>query len=362
MLVMIMAGGTGGHVYPALAVAKELISTGHKVFWMGTKSGLEAKIVPQNNIEIKWISITGLRQNGILGWVFAPLNLLRAVLQALSVLRNKQPQVVLGMGGFVAGPGGVAAKLLGIPLVIHEQNAVAGLTNKILAKFANKVLQAFPGTFDKAQSVGNPVRKEIENIEKPANGNGRLKILIVGGSLGALAINEIMPKALALFVDKNLPVVWHQTGANKLKATTQDYQQNKINLADGLSELQDGGVYLTEFIQNMDEAYAWADVLICRAGAMTVFEVAASSSAALFVPYPYAVDDHQTANANYLVKAGGGKLIQQSALDPKKLYKIIKSWIDDRESLAKIALTARAKYISDSAGLVANACLEVARV
>lgn len=357
-----MAGGTGGHVYPALAVARELLRTGHQVFWMGTKSGLEAKIVPQNDIEIKWVTVTGLRQKGLVGWVLAPVNLLRSLFQAFRILRHKRPEVVLGMGGFVAGPGGVAAKLLRIPLVIHEQNAVAGLTNKILAKMANQVLQAFPGTFLGAQSVGNPVRKEIENVVKEPSINGRLQVLVVGGSLGAQAINEILPKTLSLFLDEDLPRVWHQTGANKRQTTKENYQIHNIDSVENLDQLKGGGVYLTEFIENMEQAYAWADVLICRAGAMTVFEVAASSSAAMFVPYPYAVDDHQTANANYLVKAGGGQLIQQSVLEPKKLYATIQSWVADRKILLAMATVAHTKYINNSASLVSHACLEVARV
>lgn len=320
MRVVIMAGGTGGHVYPALALAKRFLHSGHSVSWIGTRAGLEAKVVPEHNIEIDWITITGLRRNGFAGWLLAPVRLLRAVSQAVKIMRFRKPKVVLGLGGFASGPGGLAAWLMRIPLVIHEQNAIAGLTNKILAKFAARVLEAFPGTFSprfKAQAVGNPVRPEIAAVKQKSDSDN-LNILVIGGSLGALAINQIIPESLAEFKNQALPTVWHQTGSGKFTAAKEDYQKYEIKIFTNVADLTQGGVYLAEYIDDMAAAYSWADVLICRAGAMTVFEVAACARPALFIPYPYAVDDHQTANASYLVKAGGAYLIQQAELDSKK--------------------------------------------
>jgi len=360
MQVLIMAGGTGGHVYPALAVAKEFLSMGHKICWMGTRSGLEARVVPAHNIEINWISITGLRRKGIIGWLVAPVCLLQALIQALKIIRHQKPAVVLGLGGFASGPGGVAAWLLRIPLVIHEQNAAVGMTNKILSRLAVKVLQAFPATFSpslNAEVTGNPVRKDIAGIKPKTAFQDRLNILIVGGSLGALAINTIVPKALSRFQTTAMFNIWHQTGSGKLDSVKDDYAKYEIAITEDIAT---SGIFVTEYIEDMAQAYNWADVLICRAGAMTVFEVAAAGRPALFIPYPYAVDDHQTANANYLAEAGGGVLIQQSELNSKILHKLIKSWLDDKNSLKEMARIAHDKYIKNSARLVVNACVGAA--
>jgi UDP-N-acetylglucosamine--N-acetylmuramyl-(pentapeptide) pyrophosphoryl-undecaprenol N-acetylglucosamine transferase len=298
--VLIMAGGTGGHVFPALAVADELRSRGIPVVWLGTKAGIESRLVPQAGYPIEWMSITGLRGKNTLTLLLAPLRITMACWQALAVLLRRKPCAVLGMGGFASGPGGLMAWLIDKPLIVHEQNAVAGLTNKILAKFATTVLQAFPAVFKQAVTTGNPVRQSICEITKPelrfeqARGGARvnLRLLVVGGSLGAAKLNEIIPQALEQIERNNRPEVIHQTGLNNIETAKKHYLNAGVEAK------------VEAFIDDMPSVYEWADLVICRAGAMTVFELAAAGVASVLVPYPYAVDDHQTANALYLEKAG----------------------------------------------------------
>jgi UDP-N-acetylglucosamine--N-acetylmuramyl-(pentapeptide) pyrophosphoryl-undecaprenol N-acetylglucosamine transferase len=316
--VLIMAGGTGGHVFPGLAVARELKEQGVDVEWLGTVKGLEARLVPEAGIPLHIISIGGLRGKGLKQLLVAPWRLTRAILQAMRVIKKFKPDIVLGMGGFVSGPGGIASWLLKCPLIIHEQNAKAGLTNKCLALLAAKVLEGFPDTFtmrDKIITTGNPVRIEIASLPAPAlRLAGRQhtpRLLVVGGSLGAAAFNELVPAALALLPAAERPEVLHQCGDKQLALTQERYAQAEVS------------ANVQAFIADMSGAYAWADVVLCRAGALTVAELCAAGLGAILVPYPYAVDDHQTANANYLVKNNAALLIQQTALTPAVLSNMI---------------------------------------
>ncbi len=300
--LMVMAGGTGGHVFPALAVAQELRARGTRVSWLGTKAGLEAKVIPANDIPIRWISIEGLRGKGLLSWIKAPFKLVAAVWQSWKVLRQERPDCVLGMGGFVAGPGGLAARLTRTPLVIHEQNAVAGLTNKWLAKAAQRVLAGFAEVTDlpNARWVGNPVRKEINDLKpKPIVGSP-LNVLIIGGSQGAHSFNVYLPDRFAQ-CDSEIEI-WHQCGRGKADAVEAQYQKNSQPAR------------VSEFIEDMAAAYAWADVLICRAGAMTIAECSAAGKPAVFVPFPYSAGDHQTINAQAMVNAGAGIMLANERL------------------------------------------------
>ncbi len=314
--VMIMAGGTGGHVFPGIAIAAELNKQGVDVTWLGTQGGMEAQWVEQAQIPFQAISIKGLRGNGLAGWLKAPLNVSRAWWQARKIMQQQQPDLVLGMGGFVCGPGGLASKTLGIPLVLHEQNAIPGLTNKLLAPLAKKVITAFPQDKIKGKQVvqiGNPVRSGLEAtpvVEPKPSCN----LLVVGGSRGALALNETLPQALALLPEEQRPTVTHQTGEKTLKQAQQAYQQSAVE-AD-----------VVAFIDDMQAAYANADMLLCRSGALTVSELMATARPAIMVPYPYAVDDHQTANAQALVELQGGEVIQQSDLTAERLAEALKSW------------------------------------
>ncbi len=289
--VLIMAGGTGGHVFPALAVARALAERGARVSWLGTKAGIEARLVPAHDLPLHTIDVAGLRGKGALSWLAAPLRLLRAVVQALGLVRRLGPQLVIGMGGFAAGPGGLAAWLLRKPLLIHEQNAAAGMTNRSLARLATTVLQAFPDTFApkyNPATVGNPVRAEILALDAPASRwaarDDAPRLLVLGGSGGALAINQRVPAALAQIAPERRPQVRHQAGRTLTEAQAA-YAEHGTTAE------------LSAFIEDMAAAYAWADVVICRSGALTVAELAAAGVPALLVPFPYAVDDHQTINA-----------------------------------------------------------------
>ena len=348
--ILVMAGGTGGHVFPALATAKELIARGHAVTWLGSKESFESRLIPEQEIEIDTIDIKGLRGNGILRLVFAPTLLARALLQASRVLDKRAPDVVLGMGGFASGPGGLAAFLHGIPLVIHEQNAIPGLTNKLLSKIAKRVCQAFPGAFEgsKVETTGNPVRREITSLSEPqerySQHEGPLRLLVVGGSLGAAALNEKVPEALALIVAEERPVVRHQAGRNKDETTSATYEQAGV----------EGTV--SAFIDDMAEALAWADIVICRSGALTVSELAAAGVAAYLVPYPYAVDDHQTANGRYLSDAGAAQMTSQSELTADMLAGFIQG--TSREQLMAMAELARGLARPEATERVATICEE----
>ncbi|MCL4747548.1 MAG: undecaprenyldiphospho-muramoylpentapeptide beta-N-acetylglucosaminyltransferase [Burkholderiaceae bacterium] len=345
-----MAGGTGGHVMPGLAVAQVMRERGWRVEWLGNPSGMEATLVPRHGITMRWIRFGGLRGKGIVTKLLLPLNLLRAFWQSFVALRAARPSVVLGMGGYVAFPGGMIAALVGIPLVVHEQNAVAGLSNRLLSRIADRVLVAFPDALPGASWTGNPVRAEIARVAPPdarfAGREGALRLLVVGGSLGARALNEVVPKALARIAPEARPRVVHQSG--------------KAHLAELRDAYRDAGVQAeaVDFLDDMAAAYAHADLVICRAGAMTIAELAAVGVASVLVPFPHAVDDHQSANARFLSDRGAAIVVAQSALDAASLAHLIEGF--DRERLARMAALARAAACGDAAGEVATVCEEAA--
>lgn len=333
--VLVMAGGTGGHVFPALATALLLQQQGVHVEWLGTATKIEARVVPEAGIKLHCIDVEGLRGKGKLSLLLAPFKLMLALWQAIGVLRRVQPDAVLGMGGFASGPGGLAAWLLRKPLVIQEQNAFAGMTNRILSRLARSVAEAFGGAFKRPLETtitGNPVRGPILQLEGPearmAERTGPLRLLVVGGSLGAKAINERLPEALAQLPADQRPQVWHQTGANHLEATQALYAQRQIDAK------------VVPFIERMDEAYGWADLVICRAGALTVSELAIAGVASVLVPFPYAVDDHQTANAGYLADTGAAICVQQADLTTEELTNLLIK-LGNREQLLKMAVLAK---------------------
>ena len=349
--VLIMAGGTGGHVFPALAVADELRARGVPVVWLGTRTGIEARVVTQAGYQIEWLSITGLRGKNMATLLLAPFRLAIACAQALRVLWQRKPGAVLGMGGFTAGPGGLMAWLLQRPLIIHEQNAVAGMTNRILAHLAGQVLEAFPHTFTReATVVGNPVRREIQQLPEPQMRLGKhkdaLRILVIGGSLGAQRLNEIVPEAISHIVMDARPDILHQTGLSKLDMTRELYQRYGVDAR------------IEAFIDNMAEAYGWADLVICRAGAMTVFELAAAGVGSILIPYPYAVDDHQTANADYLASAGAAIVKQQHELTSEWLSDTVIRMTQQRDTLVRMASAARSMSKPEAASAVADCCMK----
>lgn len=317
--VLIMAGGTGGHVFPGLAVAQYLREQGVDVHWLGTSQGIEARLVPEASIPLHLVTITGLRGKGIKTLLTAPIKMLKAFLQSKRIINMVKPDVVIGMGGFVSGPGGLAAWLTGRPLIIHEQNAKAGLTNKLLARLAKRVLEGFPTAFpaqSKVIMVGNPVRAAIENLPRPEvrfhSPRSPFHLLVLGGSLGAQALNDVLPRALAKLRQEERPVIWHQTGDKHFADAKKIYDSIGIE------------ANLTPFVNNMAEAYSWADMVICRAGALTVAELCSAGLGAIFVPYPYAVDDHQTANADFMVNSQAAICIQQSELTDSRLADIVR--------------------------------------
>ena len=353
--ILITAGGTGGHVYPGLAVARALQAQDIPVVWMGTPKGLEARVIPQAGIEMVYLSINGLRGKSKMTLLLAPYQLTRALAQALRIMLKVRPAAVLGMGGFVAGPGGLVAALMGKPVVIHEQNAIPGLTNKLLSHFSKKILEGFPGTFKgkkNAMGIGNPVRQDIAALPHPVErlGDrwGRINLLIFGGSLGAQALNEIVPLALGeLPVDKQ-PEVRHQTGKNKDAATRELYEKMSVK-AD-----------ITPFIEDMAEAYEWADLVICRSGALTVAELAAAGLASILVPYPFAVDDHQTANAKYLSDSGAAVLMPQEELTKESLADILADLGNNRDKLIEMSIAARNLAKPQATDEVAAICAALA--
>ena len=347
--IVIMAGGTGGHVFPALAVGQWLIGQGWQVSWLGTQKGMESKIIPEHDIEIDWLSVAGVRGKGLFSKITSSLKLIRACAQAWVILRKRNPDVVLGMGGFVAGPGGITAKLLGIPLVIHEQNRIPGTTNRLLAKLADKVLEAFPGTFNKevkALCTGNPLREQFQASyisEESKVGEDRLRILIIGGSQGAQVLNEVIPDALGSLTDVQIK---HQTGAAMQEQVSQRYLSLGANAE------------ATAFIQDMVAAYQWADIIICRAGAMTVSEVAAMGLPAIFVPLPNAIDNHQMANAHYLADAEAGYILPQKELTKDNLIALINK---AKSRLKEMSQTAKSHARLDATQAVAGFCISEAR-
>lgn len=354
--VLVMAGGTGGHVFPALAVAKAFQEKGAEIKWLGTQAGIEAKVVPDNNIDIVYLDVAGVRGQGIKRLVLAPLKITAAIVKVLQVIRDFKPDLVLGMGGFVTGPGGVGAWLSRTPLCIHEQNAVAGFTNKVLARFATRVFQAFPNTFselgNKVMTTGNPVRKEIADIEPPhtrfLHRQGPIRVLVLGGSQGAVALNNVVPEAFAAMANKDQFTIRHQAGGKNQKVATEKYQEMGVNAE------------VFPFIENMHEAYSWADVVICRSGALTVAELAAAGVGALLVPYPFAVDDHQTKNGEYLANSGAAILMQQQELTAESLKKVILEKLSEREDLLRMAQAARKLALVNATEDVVAGCEEVA--
>jgi len=350
--ILIMAGGTGGHVFPALAVAHELIALNRSVVWLGTRRGIENRLVPAAGISLEHIRVAGLRRKGVLSWLLAPFNLVVAIWDALRIVRRRRPSVVLGMGGFASGPGGVAAWLLRRPLVIHEQNAAPGLTNRLLAGLAREVLQAFPGSFSassNARTIGNPVRAELFNLVAPelrvARHDGALRVLVLGGSQGALVLNETVPAAAALLPAELKLDIWHQAGSATLEQALSNYRASDIEAR------------VDEFIDDMAAAYGWADMVICRSGALTISEIAAVGLGAVLVPYPSAVDDHQTLNARFLVDAGAAVLIPQARLTAQALANELTSWAQDRALVTERAINARSLAQPNATRELAGVCV-----
>ena len=340
-----MAGGTGGHVFPAIAVAQFLQKQGWDICWLGTKDRMEAHLVPKHGIPIRFIQISGLRGKGIKALLSAPFAIFRAVLQAKKIIQEEKPDAVLGMGGYVSGPGGIAAKLCGVPIILHEQNAIAGLTNKWLAKIATRVLQAFPTAFPNAEVVGNPVREDLFKMPyltlRFADREEKLRVLVVGGSQGARVLNHTLPKVVAQLADKL--DVRHQVGKGAVEEVTQLYGENSEQ------------VKITEFIDDMAEAYAWADVIICRSGALTVCEIAAVGVAAIFVPFQHK-DRQQYLNAKYLSDVGAAKIVEQADLTPEILVNYLKNFT--RENLLQMAEKAKVMSTPLSAQRVAEVIIE----
>ena len=350
---LMMAGGTGGHVFPALATAKNLQSKGFEVVWLGSRGGMEERLVQEHGIPVSLIAVSGLRGKGKLTLAGAPFKLLRALMQARAVIRRGEIDCVIGMGGFASGPGGLAAWMLRKPLVIHEQNAVAGMTNRILARFATTVMEAFPRSFGPgvvARLTGNPVRPEVAAIPAPldrlADRQGPLRVLVLGGSLGAQALNQCVPQALGEMDDSNRPEVRHQAGMRHQSSTQSDYEARGVK-AD-----------VVAFIGDMDQAYAWADLVVCRAGALTIAELCAAGVGAVLVPFPHAVDDHQTRNGQFMVDGGAAQMIDQGELSPEFLRVTLSELAADRPRLLAMAEAARKLACPDATERVVNHCLE----
>ena len=353
---LVMAGGTGGHIFPGLAVAEALRERGWRVHWLGGKGttlhpSMESQLVPPRGFAFESIDFSGVRGKGPVTLAFLPLRLLKAFWQSIQVVRRVKPDVVLGLGGYISFPAGMMSVLLGKPLVLHEQNSVAGLVNKVLAGVADRVFTAFPGVLKKAEWIGNPLRPAFTRQPDPesrfAGRAGPLKLLVVGGSLGAMALNDLVPKALALIPANARPVVTHQSGTRQLDALRANYQASGVQAE------------LTPFIEDTAQAFADADLIICRAGASTVTEIAAVGAAALFVPFPSAVDDHQTTNAKFLVDQGGGCLIQQRDLTPEKLAQLLQK--TERFTLVSYGLGAKKMQKIDATARMVAACEEIAR-
>lgn len=350
-VAMIMAGGTGGHVLPGLAVAAELARRGWHVVWVGNPDSMESRLVPAHGFPIRWVRFSGLRGKGLKALVLLPFTLLRAFWQSLLVLREERPAVVLGMGGYVAFPGAMMAVLLGRPLVIHEQNSVAGLTNRVLARIAERSLVAFPGVLPGAQHCGNPVRTAVLEIDPPAERfagrSGPLRILVVGGSQGAAILNEVVPQALELIAPQERPAVLHQCGRGKLELVEGHYRAAGV------------AAEVREFIDDIDDAYADADLVVCRAGAMTIAELAVVGVASVLVPFPHAVDDHQSGNARFLSEAGAAVLVAQGDLSAPRLAQLLRE--RTRAQLLQMAESARKLARREATDCVADACEAVAK-
>lgn len=344
--LLVMAGGTGGHVFPAIAVARELQQQGWEICWLGTKDRMEADLVPKHGIPIEFIQISGLKGKGVGALLKAPFAILRAVMQACKIIKKFKPDAVLGMGGYVSGPGGIAAKLCGVPVILHEQNAVAGLTNVWLSKIARRVLQAFPNAFPNAEVVGNPVRQDLFEIEAPeqrfAERSYPINILVMGGSQGAQVINQTVPEVAKVL--GNQVFISHQVGKGKLAGVEEIYHATGNGVA-------------SEFIDDMKAAYEWADLVICRSGALTVCEIAAAGLPAVFVPFQHK-DKQQFLNAEYLVETGAAYVIEQPEFTPEKLLAVLEPLIADRTKLTGMAIKARAKSTPTAAKRVAEVIVE----
>ncbi|OCQ53172.1 UDP-N-acetylglucosamine--N-acetylmuramyl-(pentapeptide) pyrophosphoryl-undecaprenol N-acetylglucosamine transferase [Photorhabdus australis subsp. thailandensis] len=347
--LMVMAGGTGGHVFPGLAVAHHLKNQGWEVRWLGTVDRMEADLVPKHGIEIDFIQISGLRGKGIKALLVSPVRIFKAIRQAKAIMRRYQPDVVLGMGGYVSGPGGIAAWMCGIPVVLHEQNGIAGLTNRWLAKIATTVLQAFPGAFPQAPIVGNPVREDVLALPLPeqrlTGREGPIRVLVVGGSQGARVLNQTMPEIAARMGDKI--TLWHQTGKGA-KERVQNAYNNLVKCEHKV----------TEFIEDMAQAYAWADVVICRSGALTVSEVAAAGLPGIFVPFQHK-DRQQYWNALPLERVGAAKILEQPQFTVDAVIQLLTQW--QRPQLLEMAKIARSAAITDATEQVSAALIDVAK-
>jgi UDP-N-acetylglucosamine--N-acetylmuramyl-(pentapeptide) pyrophosphoryl-undecaprenol N-acetylglucosamine transferase len=400
--VLIMAGGTGGHIFPGLAVAESLRRRGVEVRWLGARGAMETRQVPPAGIPLDVVDIAGLRGKGARGWLLAPWTLLRAVVQASRCLREHRPSCAVSFGGYAAGPGGLAARLRGVPLLVHEQNRIPGMTNRVLARLARRVLQAFPGTWDDALqpvTCGNPVRSEVAALPAPAvrfaGRDGPARLLVTGGSQGAQALNRLVPAALGLLPDELNVEIRHQCGRGREESTRAAYRE--AGVADSIgTEIADESapasavadhpvgpnsfgidrateppiaaesaptrhsVEVSEFIDDMAEAYGWADLVVCRAGALTVSEVAAAGLPAVFVPFPHAVDDHQTRNAEYLVERGAALLLPEAGATAQALAELLGALLADRARRQQMAERARAAATPDAADRVAELCLQFA--
>ncbi len=331
--ILIMAGGTGGHIFPALAVADYLTAEQWEVVWLGTPNSMEAKIIPNAGYAMEWVTIRGVRGKGCLAWVGLPMKFAKAVYQVIGILHRHQPNIVLGMGGFVSAPGGMASWLLNIPLLIHEQNAISGLSNRLLSHFATCTLTAFPQSFKpqaRVSVLGNPVRATLLDWDSPKQRGlarrERLHVLVMGGSLGALVFNHTLPKVFQQLAQQGFKLdIWHQTGEKHFEIAKQCYQDCDLK------------VNLVAFMTDMAVAYAWADMIICRAGALTIAEIANIGLAAILVPYPYAVDDHQTANAKFLTEQGAGILLPQTEFKVETVLKILSDLCAKPETIVAMA-------------------------
>jgi len=348
--IMIMAGGTGGHIFPALAVAHKMRDAGWRVVWLGNPEGMEARLVPSHGFEMVWVKFSALRGKGLLRKLLLPVNLLRGFWQGWQAIRQVQPNIVLGMGGYITFPGGMMASLSGVPLVLHEQNSVAGLANKVLARVADRIATGFPDVLSKGMWLGNPVRPEITAVSPPAerfaSRDGALRVLVIGGSLGAQALNEMVPKGMSMLAADQQPQIVHQAGEKHIDALKAAYAAVGVQ------------AHCVPFIEDMAGAYEWADLVICRSGALTVAELAAVGVASILVPFPHAVDDHQTANARFLVNIGGAFLLPQTELTPEAIA-LIRNY--SRGQLLEMAEKARSLAKPDATLDVVNLCTEVAK-
>jgi UDP-N-acetylglucosamine--N-acetylmuramyl-(pentapeptide) pyrophosphoryl-undecaprenol N-acetylglucosamine transferase len=348
---LVMAGGTGGHIFPGLAVAEALRQRSWRVHWLGAPDSMEARLVPPRGFPLETIDFGGVRGKGVKTLVLLPLRLLKAFWQSIRVVRRVQPDVVIGLGGYITFPAGMMSVLLGKPLVLHEQNSVAGMANKVLAGVADRTFSAFPGVLGKARWIGNPLREAFLRQPAPeqrfAGRSGPLRVLVVGGSLGAKALNDVVPQALARIPVDQRPRVTHQSGAKQIDELRANYAAAGVQAE------------LTPFIDDTAQAFADADLVICRAGASTVTELAAVGAAAVFVPFPHAVDDHQTTNARFLVDAGGGWLVQQRDLTPEGLAQLMQGV--DRATLLRMAVAAQAVAKTSATDEMVGACEELAK-